>query len=559
MAEQPSSSPPLIQDRSGSLEDGEIHEQPGAFDSLKGELQLSNFEYSDLEDRYKRLERQHSGLQDLASAYYEVISGVSATNAQGVSIDQLQAEAGREGLRAKALEADMLKPLVRETGGLQALISQTKAMKKLIDKAGGLRELEIFVTDLRTIRDTLDKLRGSRGLDSLAAEMRDLLQSKRKFDGLASEVDGPYGLRDKAAKYEKLSKAFADVQNTFTPQKPSASNAAMNPARARMIFSTPLETDPDRDLYEAPPPVAKPNNRTGSNNTPLGASQDQVPESSLKRKGPESSASSMPAKCPRFDVGHRVVRPMIPSGKRAGTAGIIAQTQAVSVHVSDSPLGQSNIRENGGQTSPLEARANANDDESRCAKTDTVGFGRHMQTAPAPPKMPDWMRTDVRFRNVGFASVAGASRHSSTPPAQDVEIHADARLRPVRLSTTGSTLAAFSSRKSGNFDEAQTALQAVAAVPADPRLNQMTIRKAYLRHTVALWVGSSDSSAAWGAHQLYGLKRDFQIPVDLLACLTGELSRLIPMSKYNEYEKMTPNQDTCILRQVRLSEHNSIY
>jgi hypothetical protein len=628
--------------------------------TIAGELQLSNFEHAALEDRYKRLERQHSELQDLASAYSVCIRGCTATNGQTVSIDQLQAEAGRGGLRAKALEADVLRPLVRETGGLQALISQTNTMRTLIDKAGGLRELELFVSDLRTIRDTLDKLRGSRGLLDLAAEVRNLLESKQQLDGLASEVDGPNGLREKAAKYEKLTKAFADVQNTCTLRKPVTSNIAMNPARARMITNTPLEADPDRDLYEALPPVAKPNNRTGSNNTPLGAPQDQPPEGSLmKRKGPEDSTPSMPAKRPRVDVGRASAllqaslpasvgsstdwvaghnnssrkRPGINSG--SGTAssarcepierkdskalfisgvndeeealGLLAAEDrpkieklqkikhffiahfssytemrtafervsadvknagggpnkpsvkvfnergkpgrfadvTVDVHIPDSLLGRPSSVGIEGKPS---FRPLAGEVAGRSAKTDTVDSATQMHTAPLPTKMPDWMRTDIRFGHVGFSSAARTPRYLSTPPAQDVESHTDARLGPVRSSTAVPSLSAFSSHTSGIVGGAQTALQAIAAVPADPRLNQTTIWKDHLRHAVAFWAGSSDASAAWDAYHLYGLKRNYKIPSDLLASLTRQLSSLIPVAKYNVYETMAPNHDTCILR-----------
>ncbi|KAF1931587.1 uncharacterized protein M421DRAFT_2245 [Didymella exigua CBS 183.55] len=562
--ERSSSPAPLIDGTSDIPEDGEIGKQQFKVGSLQGELQLANLEYSALEDRYKRLERQHSELQDLASAYSEVIRGFSVIDQPTVCIDQLQAEAGRDGLRAKALEADVLRPLVRESGGLQALISQINIMRNIIDKAGGLQELEQFVSDLRTIRDTIDELRGSRGLVGLAAEVRDLLQSKQKQDRLAAEVNGPNGLREKAAKYEKLAKTFADVQNTSKLQWRSASNAAMNPARARMISATPLEVDPDRDLYEAPPPVAKPNNRTGSNNTPLGASQDQPSESSLKRKGPETSASTMPAKRPRIDVGRastllhaslpttvgssadRIAGPKNPSGKRAGTAGVKVRNQAVSVHATDSLLCQSKTTDKEGQTSSLKARLDASQAESGSAKTNTVGSRPQVNTAPLPPRMPDWMRADVCYGDVGFASAAGAPRYSSTPPTQDAEHHTDARQRPVRFSTAVAHPPAFCSL--GDASGAYTALQAVAAVPADPHPSQMTIWKDYLRHAVAFWVGSSDASAAWDAYQLYDLKRNFQIPGDLLTSLTGELSRLIPVAKYSVYETMAPSHDTCILR-----------
>ncbi|KAF3053045.1 hypothetical protein E8E11_011583 [Didymella keratinophila] len=619
--ERLSSPPPLTEDNSGVLEDGEIDEQQGAVGSLQGELQLSSFEYSALEDRYKRLERQHSELQDLASAYSECIRGFSATNGQTVSIDQLQAEAGREGLRAKALEADVLRPLIRETGGLQALISQTNVMRTLIEKAGGLRELELFVSDLRTIRDTLDELRGSRGLPGLAAEVRDLLERRQQLKELASEVDGPNGLREKAAKYEKLTKAFAGVQNTSTFRKPATSNAAMNPARARMITNTPLEADPDRDLYEAPPPVAQPNNRTGSNNTPLGAPQDQPLAASLKRKSTEHPAPSMPTKRPRVDVGRasallqaslsasggnatdRVAGHNNPSDKRSGVSsrvGNASSARCEPIERKDSNalfISGVNIEEEalallaaedrpkieklqkikhfyvahfssytemrtalervsadvknarGGPNKPSVKVFNERGKPGRFADvTVDVHIPDSLLGRPSSVDTEDWMRTDVCFGHMGFSSAAGPPRYSSTPPVQDVESHTDARLGPVRFPTAVPSLPAFSSHTLGIVGGAQTALQAVAAVPADPHLSQMTIWKDYLRHAVAFWVGPPYASVAWDTHQLYDMKRNFQIPGDLLASLTGQLSSLIPVAKYSVYETIVPNHDTCILR-----------
>jgi hypothetical protein len=102
--------------------------------------------------------------------------------------------------------------------------------------------------------------------------------------------------------------------------------------------------------------------------------------------------------------------------------------------------------------------------------------------------------------------------------------------------------------KMATVSGAQTALQAAAIAPLDPRYNQLSIWKGYLRYPVAFWTGASDANAAWDAYQLYDLKRNFQVPSDLLATLAGELSKHIPIAKYSLYETMTPNPDTCILR-----------
>ncbi|KAF2631726.1 hypothetical protein BU25DRAFT_445804 [Macroventuria anomochaeta] len=576
--ENSSSPPPLVEDTSSILEDGEIDEHQDAADSLRNELQLSTFEYSALEDRFKRLERQHSELKDLASAYSEVIRGFSPVDGQTVSIDQLQAEAGRDGLRAKALEADVLRPLIREAGGLQALISQTHTMRTLIDKAGGLRELEQFVSDLRTIRGTLNELRGSQGLIGLASEVRDLLTSKQTYTDLQSELHGPNGLRTKAARYEKLMQAFVDVQTVtsfqqrnataltasratgnvrdLSPnshsqpargQQPLAGSAMMNPARARLISATPLESDPDRDLYEAPLPIAKPNNKTGSNSTPLGTPQVQPAaqlanqaerSSNPKRKGPDNAVPSVPAKRPRVDLGRAsaLVQASLPVANNSSTARAPGPSKFSFIQTG---------------AAAFKTRAQSNRSESAGTVTEDAGSRPQVHTALAPPKMPDWMRGDVRFGDVGFASTPGAQTptYSSTPLRQDADPHTDTRSGPVRFSTSSSTQhLPFSTRDQGDGSGAQTALQAAAAVPLDPRYNQLSIWKDYLKHPVAFWTGASDATAPWDAFQLYDLKRNFQIPGDLLASFTGGLSKHMPIAKYSAYEMMAPNHNTCILR-----------
>jgi hypothetical protein len=293
-----------------------------------GELQLSTYEYPLLEDRFRMLERQHRELQDLASAYSEVIRGFSPAASQSIGIDQLQVEAGCEGLRAKALKMDMLRPFLQEAGGLQALVLQFHTMRTLIDKAGGLGELEQFVSDLGSIRDTLDKIRGTQGLDGLALEVKDLLMSHQEHAELRSQVDGPNGLRAKAVRYEKLRQAFAEIPTNTTTHtihnappltyvrpieqiESTAVPSSMNPARARLISATPLEVDPDRDLYEAAPLVSVPCKKTGSNNTPFGLPQGQTIaplmdqdrcSSTLKRKGNGDSTANIPAKRLRVDI-----------------------------------------------------------------------------------------------------------------------------------------------------------------------------------------------------------------------------------------------------------------
>ncbi|KAH6644108.1 hypothetical protein C7974DRAFT_14371 [Boeremia exigua] len=531
-----SSPPPLIADAPKAINHGETNGQQSDADSLRsesmpivihyfshlgtGELQLSFLEYSTLEDRFKKLQRQHSELQDLASAYIEVIGGFSSTGGSMVSIDQLQAEAGREGLRTKAIEADMFRSLVGEAGGLSALMSQTNTMKMLVDNVGGPRELEQFVSDLRTIRDVLCDFKGSQGLVGFASEIGDLLRSKHIYAELQSEVLGPEGLKVRAAKYEKLVQAFNDVQNATSSKRSFAGTDTMNPARARMILSTPLEADPDRDLYEAPLAVTKRNNKTGSNNTPLGASQIQPV---LKRKGLDNSAPGIPAKRPQIDLGQAsaLIRASLPattnkSTRRDSSQSIVSNSRAV----------------------PSALRA------GRAMSTSNVlgaGDSRpQVQTTTALLKLPDWMRSDVGFGDVGLTSTPGMPRFSSMPPSQDNYTRSGSVCFSAGIPNKTPS---FSMRQPQGM---QTVLQATAATRPESR-HRLTVREDYLIHEVACWVGASDASVSWegcGA----SLKRSVQIPSDLLATFAEELFRHIPTAKHSMYETMAPNQSTCVLR-----------
>ncbi|KAF3010803.1 hypothetical protein E8E13_008308 [Curvularia kusanoi] len=307
---------------SGTLEDGEIKQEQDDSPPHGNELQLSRLAYAALENRYSQLQHQHTETQALVAAYSEVIRGFAPAADGDVSIDQLQAEAGHDGLRARALETDALRSLIRE--------------------AGGFRELEQVVSDLRRIRDMSDDLKSSRGIVGLASQVRDLLQCKQKLTKLQNEVNDFNGLKAKAARYERLMQAFADVQidasppqlastfaspgparNQMATQQPVHGSAFMNPARARMISARPIEEDPDRDLYEAPR-VSRPQNQTGSNFTPLG--NTNVPTATLKRKVARHKDPSATLKRPRVDLGRAaaLVESNLPAttnaGRRFGTA-----------------------------------------------------------------------------------------------------------------------------------------------------------------------------------------------------------------------------------------------
>lgn len=449
---------------------------------------MTTYEYLSLQDRLKRLERQYSELQDLATAYSEVIRGFPPTEGLAVSIDQLQAEAGRNGLRAKALEADMLRPLIREAGGLQALITQTHTVKTLIEKAGGLQELEQFVSDLRTIRDTLDELRGSQGLGSLASEVRQLLTIKQEYAELKSQVNGTSSLRAKAARYDRLMQAFTDVQadipyqqlntatsksnsihpkhnihNTIAPtNRPptggggsTAAPSIMNPARARLISTTPLEADPDRDLYEATPPVTKPLNKTGSNNTPLGTSQAQsvgqlanqaTPFLTLKRKRPDCITPSGLAKLPR--VGFRrdsaPVQASLVNATVDSTEQVSVQFDKITARIG---------------TVGFTPRVQANRVDKKNDRFKNVITLPHTRASKDVLRRPDRMHTDVQLGKTNFASAAGVqvSSYFAMPPDQIPEPYGNIRSAPTRSTTVGLSHPMPFSRTSGDMSTEQTA------------------------------------------------------------------------------------------------------
>lgn len=540
---------------------------------VAAELTLSGLEYAALEDRFKRLECQHSELQDLASAYSEVIRGFCPAGGQTVSIDQLQVEAGRDGLRAKALEADILRPLVKEAGGLQAMISRNHTMNSLIDKAGGLRELEKFVSDLRTIRDTLDELGASQGLGGLASEVRDLLVSRQQHAALESRVNGPNGLGVNTARYEALVQAFNDIQNktfaqrhspraptvdkTFTRLRPIsdaetciggqpagsshsvAGPPAMNPARARLISATPLETDPDRDLYEGPQSVAKPHNKTGSNITPLGTPQVQptaqlinhAVSSNMKRKGARNIAPRTPAKRPRVHFGRAT-----------------ASVQSSLTTAMRKPLGRASSHLNSTDMPAAAAGLKSLTQTSPAGRKGTVVgdavSGLRTQAAVASQKMPDWMRTDFQFERVGNPPAFGTGNpmYSSSPPGK-------------ARGEAGSSLARFATVDPGRLSPSramipvkgaseQTATEITITLP-DPFIHKQ------VKYPAVFWVGHPDTTMDWDVVDFacrLDLKKSPEIPRVLRDSLLEEFSKHIPFSKCFGFYTMTPKSQKCILR-----------
>jgi hypothetical protein len=262
------------------------------------ELQLGSYEYAELEERHRKLSDEHHGLHVLASAYHDIVYGDSSHGEQSPTLPEARAAAGHEGLLAKALEVQILQPSIREAGGLHALVTQMQPVRSLIEQAGGLPELQELVSDTHLLKISVDEVGGLQGLHNLISEAEDLRSKHREYLKWRSLLDGPNGLIARAVKFDRLSQAFTEIHKApvdFAYGRPnlpvanavvvtrsapvalvtSAVLGTVNPARANRIGCVAPRDDPDRDLYEPPPPV-QPRTKTGSNSEPLGRSVSRL-------------------------------------------------------------------------------------------------------------------------------------------------------------------------------------------------------------------------------------------------------------------------------------------
>ncbi|KAI8938960.1 hypothetical protein NX059_004810 [Plenodomus lindquistii] len=347
-----SSPPPLVEDcfsfsgNSFALYTGSEPDLRSEKTALHDERKLAAYEYAELAERNGRLQSQHGELLKLASTYNDIIYGTSSLQEPAFSIDQLRVEAGNEGLRAKALEADVLRPLIHEAGGLQALLSSIDSVRSLIDEAGGLQELRDLVSDTQLLRISVDEVGGLQGLHNLISEVDNLRSEQQAYVQLQTTMGDINKLKSKAAKYDRLKVTFAEIigsenvgtvwtgppiKTKLTPTTP----AGINPARARLMSAPVPEDDPDRDLYEARSPLA--NNtwkKTGSNDIPLG----DVKLQALTRPAGQT-ANKMPghsSKKRKHDQGHPVnaKRPRIDIGR----ASALLQASLITNHTGGSSL-----------------------------------------------------------------------------------------------------------------------------------------------------------------------------------------------------------------------------
>jgi hypothetical protein len=312
-------------------------------DSHTDELELSTYEYAVLEERYRKLDIKHRELHKLATAYNGVIRGFASQEDVTVSIEQLCAEAGNDGLRAKALEADALTPLVQEAGGLDRFVSQSESLQALIDSVGGLQELEELVEEAYMLRAKVGDVGGLQGLGRLVSEVEVLRARQHGRDKARADVDELEVLRVKASKYDRLQQAFAAIQNEpistgrvqkdgetggknigtiatrtqnadlQSTQKPLVPDTAatIHPARARLLSVTHHHQDSSLgDLYEALRPFRTSLHKTGSNDVPLGSSRTTRPsldrvkvDGTLKRSQIDEPQADVVTKRRRIDVG----------------------------------------------------------------------------------------------------------------------------------------------------------------------------------------------------------------------------------------------------------------
>lgn len=128
-----------------------------------------------------------------------------------VSINQLRVEAGTEGLREKASEADVLRPAIQEAGGSQALVSYVQSVRSIINQAGGLQELKTLVSDTQLLQISVDEAGGLQGLHNLISEVSVLRSEQQAHVKLRNAVGDLSELKSDATKYNQLKKAFSDI------------------------------------------------------------------------------------------------------------------------------------------------------------------------------------------------------------------------------------------------------------------------------------------------------------------------------------------------------------
>jgi hypothetical protein len=582
-----SSPPSSVDDSSGLLDKSDAVSQHGDTSSLcsefsrnsccyidsdiKDQLELATYEYAALEERYRALSAQHSELRKLSMAYHDVTKGSASYGDTDVSIDQLRTEAGREGLRAKALEADVVRPIIRDAGGPQALVSQTQSFQQLLERVGGLEELNNMVLDAQMLRPRVDDVGGLNGLDNLIIRSNLLRSEQREHSELRAQVLGKDGLRDKARKYDELQQAFAAVERgnaiartpieyvgpgakrsvihpvipvstithvsksiTQAPRNTSSEVAVkMNPDRARLLTSTPPRSDPNRDLYEPQPLMRDSSRKTGSNDVPLGRLRDTEPSTG---QGPQNVATGMKRKYEQEPQNIGAKRPQVDIGRAS------ALLQASFAGTSTDP-----------------AFFPFNTDRSH-ATTDRLSIENSREHNQRPSLNYGVEHTFKNRLDGGQYQVTKREQNRG----QDAELNRPAPYRNDRSSVDNLIGTGNRSRQpvvvkredmsddpqATRVSDLQAAhfLDSLAVVHSDISTagvnDQGSTKMMVGGYPIALWIGGSNPTS----RNPTDLIKPKDVPLALSSFLSGEIKKYMTNIDFKLWNDFPPNSNTCILR-----------
>lgn len=494
-------------------------------------MELATYEYAALEEHHCKLWVQHHELRKLASAYNDVIEGLSSYDDQSASTGQLRAEAGHEGLRAKALEADVLRPIIREAGGPQ--------------------ELEKLVTEAHMLRSKVNEVGGLEALKSLHSEVALLRSKQQEHAESRYKMDEATGLRAKAFKYDKLMLAIDEIRKApidlaseqvdsmhtgkgptepkysvpggssrIEPRDSSIetlplSTATINPARASRISATPIETDPDRDLYEATPLVTQGRRyKTGSNDIPLGPSHgpgrqtvQAYERATLKRRQHDEFPTNT-MKRPRIDLGRAsaLVQASLVD-KSTLSKHDAMQYDWMRVRVSDTQ----NIR-------PI---ANI----ERQVSVNQLRESPSVASTPVPTAM--LYTVSAESRQMSNSQVSGSSGQMSSSSSNH-----PSRLPMVKTENT-------------EYDQVRRYPMTVPTIEGSNVQHALTVL--VWRYPIAVWIGASSPYAPAAPGDM---KKAEQISDELGNFLVNELAKYISASNVHLLNAMPPNRDTCVFRYV---------